>query len=103
MPEYRDKDCPGLDDRSRAAAAPRPTGPITASESKGAEYLWIAVMGSRHGPLWGVFAKVSRVTQAQVAATIARLIGEDFVASKPQLGTSVAGNLPASRAPSPSK
>lgn len=49
---------------------------------EGAEYMWIAVMGPET-PALGVREGVE-TTQSQVAATIARLLGEDFVAASPR-------------------
>lgn len=46
----------------------------------GAEFIWIAIMGPDTPPL-GVRENVE-VTQAQVAATIATLLGEDFLAAR---------------------
>ncbi|MCI0379916.1 MAG: alkaline phosphatase family protein [Gemmataceae bacterium] len=48
----------------------------------GAEYIWIAVLGP-DTPGLGVRADVE-TTQAQVAATIAQLLGEDFRAASPK-------------------
>jgi hypothetical protein len=48
----------------------------------GAEFVWIAVMGP-DTPALGERADVA-VTQGQVAATIARLVGEDFNAVSPK-------------------
>lgn len=48
----------------------------------GAEFIWVAVMGP-DTPATGEREKV-RVTQSQVAATIAALIGEDFTATAPK-------------------
>lgn len=48
----------------------------------GAEFIWVAVMGP-DTPALGEREKV-QVTQSQVAATIAALIGEDFTATAPK-------------------
>jgi hypothetical protein len=48
----------------------------------GAEYIWIAVMGP-DTPASGERENV-KVTQSQVAATIASLLGEDFLAASPK-------------------
>lgn len=48
----------------------------------GAEWIWIAVLGP-DTPALGVREKVA-VTQSQVAATIARLLGEDFSKASPK-------------------
>jgi hypothetical protein len=46
-------------------------------EEKGSENIWIAVMGPDTSPL-GERSKVAMVTQAQIASTIAALIGKDY-------------------------
>lgn len=48
----------------------------------GAENIWIAVMGPDTPPL-GERAQVPRVTQSQIAATIAALLGQDYRAGVP--------------------
>ena len=60
----------------------------------GAEFIWIAVMGPDTPPA-GEREKVE-TTQGQVAATIARLVGEDFNAASPK----AASPLPAFRSES---
>lgn len=50
----------------------------------GAEFIWIAVMGPDTPPL-GERDDVE-TTQGQVAATIAKLVGEDFTAASPRAG-----------------
>jgi hypothetical protein len=49
----------------------------------GAENIWIAVLGP-DTPATGEMAEVSRVTQSQIAATIAALLGQDYRAAVPQ-------------------
>jgi hypothetical protein len=49
----------------------------------GAENIWIAVMGP-DTPATGELANVRRVTQSQIAATVAQLLGQDYRASVPQ-------------------
>lgn len=50
---------------------------------EGAEFLWVAVLAPGVTPALGVRADVA-TTQSQVAATIARLLGEDFTAFAPR-------------------
>lgn len=81
MPEYRDRTALIVTtDHGRGGTAADWTdhGPKT----DGAEDIWIAVMGPTT-PALGVREGVA-VTQSQVAATIARLLGEDFVADSPR-------------------
>jgi hypothetical protein len=49
----------------------------------GAENIWIAVIGP-DTPAAGEMANVPRVTQSQIGATIAELLGQDYGASVPQ-------------------
>ena len=49
---------------------------------KGSENVWIAVMGPDTPPL-GERSNVSVVTQAQIAATVAQMLGKDFRQSAP--------------------
>ena len=51
-------------------------------DTEGAEFMWVAAVGSRIAPL-GVREKVE-VTQGQVAATVAALVGEDYHAAAPK-------------------
>lgn len=52
-------------------------------EEKGSENIWIAVMGPDTAPL-GERSHVARVTQAQIAATVAALLGRDYGAAQPR-------------------
>ncbi len=56
---------------------------INHGDVEGAENIWIAVAGPDVAPL-GERRATSPVTQGQVAATVARLAGEDYTASVPQ-------------------
>ncbi len=49
----------------------------------GAENIWIAVMGP-DTPATGEMTNVPRVTQSQIAATVAALLGQDYRAAVPQ-------------------
>jgi hypothetical protein len=49
----------------------------------GAEDMWIAVLGP-DTPALGARAQVSRVTQSQIAATAAALLGKDWLAANPK-------------------
>ncbi len=76
----------------------RGSGPIDWLEhgvkQKGSENIWIAVMGP-DTPARGERVQAAPVTQAQIAATIAALLGEDYPASVPQAATPLAEVLPA--------
>lgn len=53
------------------------------AEEKGSENIWIAVMGPDTAPL-GERSHLARVTQAQIAATVAAFLGRDYPAAVPQ-------------------
>ncbi len=53
------------------------------------KYIWMAFMGP-DTPALGTRAKVAPVTQNQIAATIAALLGEDYVQAVPQAGKPIA-------------
>ena len=55
---------------------------------KGAEGIWLAVLGP-DTPSLGERANTEPITQSQIAATVASLLGEDFRAAFPQAGASV--------------
>jgi hypothetical protein len=59
----------------------------------GSERIWIAVLGPDTPPV-GLRQDV-QVTQGQVAATVAELLGEDFRAISPQAAPALPGVLPA--------
>lgn len=52
-------------------------------EQKGSENIWIGVLGPDTPPL-GERANLPAVTQSQIAATVAALLGKDYPASVPQ-------------------
>ena len=58
----------------------------------GAEYVWIALMGPATPPL-GIRQGVES-TQSQVAATIAQLVGEDFLAESKRSAEPLPGVCP---------
>jgi hypothetical protein len=55
----------------------------------GAENIWLAVLGPDTSAL-GERANISDVTQNQIAATLAALLGEDYCADVPQAGKPIA-------------
>lgn len=57
----------------------------------GSDQMWIAVLGP-DTPALGIRENV-QVTQSQVAATVARLIGEDYVAAEPKAGAVLPGSV----------
>jgi hypothetical protein len=65
-------------------------------EEKGSENIWIAVMGPDTAPL-GERAAVAPVMQAQIAATVAALVGEDYRAAVPKAAAPLIPVLPAAK------
>jgi hypothetical protein len=63
-------------------------------EEKGSENIWIAVMGPDTAAL-GERARIEPVTQAQIAATVAALLGQDYPAAVPQAAPPLRAVLPA--------
>jgi hypothetical protein len=61
---------------------------------KGSNNIWIAVLGPDTPPL-GERAHVGRVTQSQIAATIAELVGQNYRAFKPAAAPSLLSALAA--------
>jgi hypothetical protein len=88
MAEYRDKTALVLTtDHGRGVS--RVDWTDHGKKIVGAEFIWIAVMGP-DTPKLGVRADVT-VTQSQVAATIAQLLGEDFNAASPKAAMRLPG------------
>ena len=65
-------------------------------EEKGSQNIWIAVMGP-DTPALGERHNVAPVTQSQIAATIAALVGQDFRAFKPAAAPSLLEALAADK------
>jgi hypothetical protein len=65
-------------------------------EEKGSENIWIAVMGPDTAPL-GERAAVAPVMQAQIAATVAALVGEDYRAAVAKAAAPLIPVLPAAK------
>ena len=82
MPQYR-----GTTTFIITADHGRGSGPVEWKEhgvdEKGSENVWIAVMGPDTAPL-GERKHVEAVTQSQIAATIAALMGKDYVKAVPK-------------------
>jgi hypothetical protein len=88
MPEYRGKTSLLLTtDHGRGDA---PTDWRGHGENvKGAENIWIAALGP-DTPALGERTNVAPVTQSQIAATLAALLGEDYCAAVPKAGKPIA-------------
>ena len=95
MPEYRDR-------TSFVISADHGRGPApVAWKNHGAEipdsaYMWLAVLGPDTAPL-GERQKTPLVRQAQIAPTVAALVGEDFQKAAPNNAPPVTEVLGASR------
>jgi hypothetical protein len=61
-------------------------------EEKGSENVWIAVLGPDTAPL-GERTHVDAVTQSQIAATIAALVGKDYHKDVPKAGLPISAVL----------
>ena len=102
MPQYRDSTTFII-----TADHGRGSGPVEwkehGVEEKGSENVWIAVLGPDTPPL-GERAHVAPVTQAQIAATVAALVGTGLPARRAASGTGdrgcVGGALASRRLPS---
>jgi phosphopentomutase len=93
LPEYRDQTTFIL-----TADHGRGSGPEDWKEhgvdQKGSENIWIAVMGPDTPPL-GERSNIARVTQSQIPATIAALLGTDYSVANPAAGKPIDAVLPA--------
>lgn len=91
MPEYRDRTTLVLTtDHGRGEA---PTGWRGHGTSlPGSKRTWLAVMGP-DTPAQGEQKAVPAVTQTQIAATVAALLGEDYRAAQPKAGKPLAAVL----------
>jgi DNA mismatch repair protein MutH len=61
-------------------------------EEKGSENVWIAVIGPDTSPL-GERTHAAPVTQSQIAATVAALLGKDYHAAVPKAAVPIADVL----------
>lgn len=88
MPEYKDKTSLVIaPDHGRGATIRDWTD--HGAKIEGAEYVWMGAMGP-HIPAMGVRSE-TEATLSQIAATLARLVGEDFNASSPKSAPPLAG------------
>lgn len=91
MPQYR-----GTTTFIITADHGRGSGPVEWKEhgvdEKGSENVWIAVIGPDTPPL-GERKNIQPVTQAQIAATIAALMGKDYVKDVPKAARPIADVL----------
>ena len=92
LPEYKDQTTFIL-----TADHGRGSGPEQWKEhgvdEKGSDNIWIAVIGPDTQPL-GERTNVPPVTQSQIAATLAALLGQNYNAAAPQAGKPIADVLP---------
>jgi hypothetical protein len=92
MPEYRDRTTLIVTtDHGRGDA---PDGwKHHGAKTEGSQRIWIGVLGPDTRPL-GERQNVETVTQSQIAATLARLLGEDYNAFAPDAGQPIRSVLP---------
>jgi hypothetical protein len=67
-------------------------------EEKGSENIWIAVIGPDTPPL-GERTNIAPITQSQIAATIAALLGKDYASAMPGVAGPITQVLPAGYQP----
>ncbi len=92
MPKYKDKTTIlFMTDHGRGESPAEWKG--HGKDTKNSQFIWIAVMGPDTKAL-GERTNIAPVTQNQVAATIARLLGEDFNAASPNAGQPILDVLP---------
>ncbi|HXY98293.1 MAG TPA: alkaline phosphatase family protein [Steroidobacteraceae bacterium] len=95
LPAYRDQTTFIL-----TADHGRGSGPVEwkehGVEEKGSENVWIAVMGPDTAPL-GERMRTHEVHQAQIAATVAALLGKDYRQAVPQAAPPIGEVLPGTR------
>ncbi|HEY2952992.1 MAG TPA: sulfatase-like hydrolase/transferase, partial [Verrucomicrobiae bacterium] len=88
IPPYRDKTTLII-----TADHGRGTGPKGwrdhGDKTEGAEHIWLAVLGP-DTPALGERANCAPITQSQIAATMAALLGEDYRAAFPKAGAPIA-------------
>ncbi|HUJ39658.1 MAG TPA: alkaline phosphatase family protein [Candidatus Acidoferrales bacterium] len=72
----------------------RGSGPVEwkehGTDEKGSENIWLAVIGP-DTPALGERSQVAAITQSQIAATIAALVGEDFRSASPRAAPPIPG------------
>lgn len=92
MPEYKDSTTFII-----TADHGRGSGPEEWKEhgkdQKGSENIWIAVIGPDTAPL-GERSNIDLVTQSQIAATVAKLLGKDYGKDFPKAGAAISGIFP---------
>jgi len=94
LPAYRDKTSLVITtDHGRGDAAGQ-AWKGHGAKVPGAENIWIAVLGPDTPPR-GERSAAADVTQSQVAATVAALLGEDFAGAVPGVAPPIAEALPA--------
>jgi arylsulfatase A-like enzyme len=97
LPQYRDQTALVITtDHGRGAAAAQ-AWKGHGAKVPGAEDIWIAVLGPDTPPQGERGGDAAPVTQSQVAATVAALLGEDFAAAQPGVAAPIADVLPAAR------
>jgi hypothetical protein len=92
MPEYRDKTTLIFSPDHGRGNAPD-EWKSHGEKIPASKYIWMAFLGPDTKPL-GERSHIPPVTQNQIAATIAALLGEDYIAAVPQAGKPISDVLP---------
>jgi hypothetical protein len=92
LPEYKDQTTFILTADHGRGSGPEQWKEHGADE-KGSDNIWIAVIGPDTQPL-GERTNIPPVTQSQIAATLAALLGQNYNAVAPQAGKPIADVLP---------
>jgi bisphosphoglycerate-independent phosphoglycerate mutase (AlkP superfamily) len=88
MPEYRDKTTLIIaTDHGRGSGLKE--WKDHGEKTQGSEYIWVAVMGP-DTPALGERSNTPLITQGQIAASVAVLLGEDYCAAFPQAARPIA-------------
>src|SRR5262245_11147913 len=88
MPEYRDKTTLVIvTDHGRGSGLKE--WKDHGEKTQGSEYIWVAVMGP-DTPALGERSDTPLITQGQIAASVAALLGEDYCAAFPQAARHIA-------------
>ncbi|HEY7512105.1 MAG TPA: alkaline phosphatase family protein [Vicinamibacteria bacterium] len=96
LPQYRDQTSIVITtDHGRGDAASQ-AWKGHGAKVPGAEHIWIAVLGPDTAPR-GERSQAGPVTQSQVAATVAALLGEDFAGAMTGVAPPIADVLPGAR------
>jgi hypothetical protein len=92
MPEYKDQTTFVLTTDHGRGSGPE-EWKEHGKDEKGSENIWLAVIGPDTLPL-GERTNIAPITQSQIAATIAALLGQNYKAASPKAGSPIMEVLP---------